>query len=59
MPANEKQRYVMTSDLRQYMAEYIPLQMFDVIQSDVALHTRVHYNYILTTANFSEALFNV
>ena len=38
MPANEKRRYVMTSDFRQYIAEYTVANFWDVIQSDIVLH---------------------
>ena len=41
MSSNEKRRYMMASGFRQYIAEYT-VANFDIIQSDVALHTRVH-----------------
>ena len=37
-PANQKQRFIMTSVSRQFIAEYMS-QIFDVIKSDVALYT--------------------
>ena len=41
LSTNGKQRYVMTSGFRQYIAGYT-VANYDVIQSDVALHLQVH-----------------